>query len=79
MGEGKPIHILVPHWMTTVYNLPSKELVYGLFRPNLSYGVLCHYGRFQMPLLMNKGTNIVMDDGQVHPLAKTLPSLVSNL
>ena len=34
---------------------------------------------FQMTLLMNKWTNIVMDDGSVHPLAKTLPSLVSNL
>ena len=32
-----------------------------------------------MTLLMNKRTNIVMDDEQVHPLAKTLPSLVSNL
>ena len=32
---------------------------------------------FQMTLLMNKGTNIVMDDGGVHPLAKTLPALVS--
>ena len=29
--------------------------------------------------LMNKFTNIAMDDGRVHPLAKTLPSFVSNL
>ena len=28
---------------------------------------------------VDKWTNIVMDDGWVHPLAKTLPSLVSNL
>jgi len=28
---------------------------------------------------MNKQTNVVMDDGWVHPLAKTLPSLISNL
>jgi hypothetical protein len=34
---------------------------------------------FQMTLLINKWTNIVMDDKWVHPLAKTLPSLVSNL
>ena len=32
-----------------------------------------------MTLLMNKWENIVMDDGWVHPLAKTLPSIVSNL
>jgi hypothetical protein len=34
---------------------------------------------FQMTLLMNNWTNIVMHDGWVHPLSKTLPSLVSNL
>ena len=28
---------------------------------------------------MDKFTNIVMDDGWVHPLANTLPSLVNNL
>ena len=33
----------------------------------------------QMTNLMNKWTTIVMDDGRVHPLAKSLPSLVSNL
>jgi hypothetical protein len=33
---------------------------------------------FSMTLLMNKWTNIVMDDGWVHLLAKTLPSLVSH-
>ena len=32
---------------------------------------------FRMTLLMNKWTNIVMDDGWVPPLAETLPSLVS--
>ena len=30
---------------------------------------------FQMTLLMNNLTNIVVDDGWVHPLAKTLPPL----
>jgi hypothetical protein len=34
---------------------------------------------FWMTLPMNKFTNIVMEDGRVHPLAKTLPSLVANL
>ena len=34
---------------------------------------------FQMTFLMNKWTNTAMDDGWVHPVAKTLPSLVSNL
>ena len=36
---------------------------------------------FQMTLLMNKFANVnnVMDDGWVHSLAKTLPSLVNNL
>ena len=32
-----------------------------------------------MTLLMNKWTNIVMDDGWVHSMTKTMPSLVSNL
>ena len=32
-----------------------------------------------MTLLMNKWTDFVMDDRWVHPLAKTLPSLVDNL
>ena len=32
---------------------------------------------FWMKVLMNKFTNIVMDDGQVHPWAKTLPSLMN--
>ena len=31
---------------------------------------------FRMTLLMDEFTNSVMDDGQVHSLAKTLPSLV---
>ena len=34
---------------------------------------------FQMTLLANTFTNTVMDDGCVHSLAKTLPSLVNNL
>ena len=34
---------------------------------------------FWMTLLMNKFADTVMDDGRVHPLAKTLPSLVNNL
>ena len=31
---------------------------------------------FWITLIMNKGTNIVMGNGWVHPLAKTPPSLV---
>ena len=34
---------------------------------------------FGMTLVMNKRTNIVMDDWWVHMLAQTLPSLVNNL
>ena len=34
---------------------------------------------FRMTLLMNKWTGIDMDDGWVHPLTKTLPSLLGNL
>ena len=34
---------------------------------------------FWMTLLMNKFTDTVMEDGWVHPLAKTLPPLVTNL
>ena len=33
---------------------------------------------FRMTILMDKLTNIVMDDGWVHPLAETLPSFVIN-
>ena len=49
------------------------------------YDILCNMllyvtvVTFQMTLLMNKWTNIVMEDEWVHPLAKTLPSLVNNL
>ena len=32
----------------------------------------------RMTFLMDKWTNIVMDDGYVHPLVKTLSSFVSN-
>ena len=32
-----------------------------------------------MTLHMNKWTNVVMDDGWVHPLANALPPLVNNL
>ena len=38
----------------------------------------CHYGNFLDDTLMNTFTDIVMDDGWVRPLAKTLPSPVSN-
>ena len=34
---------------------------------------------FRMTLLVNKWTDIIMDDGWVHQLAKTSPSLVNNL
>ena len=43
---------------------------------------ICHYTRhdiyvttvtFHMTLLMNRKRNIVLDDGRVHPLAKTMP------
>ena len=45
----------------------------------LSMVFLVSYGNFRMTLLMNEWTNMSwMMDG-VHPLAKILPSLVSNL
>ena len=34
---------------------------------------------YRMTYFMNKWTNYVMDDEWVHPLAETLPPLVSNL
>ena len=34
---------------------------------------------FHMTLLMNDFTNTIMDDGRVHPLVKTILSLVINL
>jgi hypothetical protein len=49
------------------------------------YGIQCHMVFyvtmvvFGMTLLMNRWTNVVVDNGWVHPLAKTLPSLVNNL
>ena len=36
-------------------------------------------GIYYKTLLINKWTNFVKDDGWVHPLAKTLPSIVNNL
>ena len=45
----------------------------------MSYGNLFHYGNVSDDASLNKWTNIVMDDGWVHPLAITLASLVSNL
>ena len=45
----------------------------------VSYGILCHCGEFWMTLLMNKWTNVDMHGGWIHPFAKILPSLVSNL
>ena len=33
----------------------------------------------RMPIIMNEWINIIMYDGWFHPLARTLPSLVSNL
>jgi hypothetical protein len=41
--------------------------------------ILCHMVCCWMTILINKWTNIVMDDEWVWPLAKTLPSLVNNL
>ena len=38
----------------------------------VSYGILCPTVTFWMTLLMNMWTNVVMDGGWVHPLAKTL-------
>ena len=49
------------------------------------YDVQCHMVfyvimvTFLITLVLNKWTNIIIDDGWVHPLAKTLPSLVNNL
>ena len=49
------------------------------------YDIYCHMvfdvimGTFWMTILMNKWANIGMDDGWVHPLVKTLHSLVSKL
>ena len=34
---------------------------------------------FRMTFLMQKWIDIIMDDGLVNPLVKSLPSLVSNL
>ena len=61
-------------WCCTLF-LVVEHIIWYL----VSYGNLCHHGNFQMTLLINKWTNIGMDDGWVHSLAKTLPSLVNNL
>jgi len=47
----------------------------------VSYGINCHNGSFLDDTtyeLMNKQTNIIMDDAWIHSLAQTLPSLVIN-
>ena len=43
-----------------------------------AYGINVTMVAFQMTLLMNTFTYIVMHDERVHPLAKTLPTLVNN-
>ena len=43
----------------------------------VAYGILCHYGNFVDDVSYEYWTNIVMDDGWVHPLTK--PFLVNNL
>ena len=43
------------------------------------FGILRHYKNFLDDVSYEWVMNIVMDDGRVHPLAKTLPSLVNNL
>jgi hypothetical protein len=49
----------------------------GRFKLNMVFNVTVL--SFWMTLHMNKFTKIVVDDGWVHLLAKTIPSLVSNL
>ena len=54
-------------------------------RKYTKYDIWCHMVSnvimvcFGMTLLMNKWTNIVMDDGWLHPLAKTQFAIVNNL
>jgi hypothetical protein len=57
----------------------SKRLKKG-FRYD-TYHMVLYVTRvtFRMTRHMNKWTNAIGDDGWVHPLAKTLPNLISNL
>ena len=69
------------------YNLNANEGFKNIEKLDFFLGAA--YGRIYLPkklvgggltsILMNKLTNIVMDGGRVHPLAKTLHSLVNNL
>ena len=56
-------------WKLTTLNLVLSVIWYSMSL----------MATFWMTLLMNKRTNSFMDDGWVHPLAKTLPSLVSKI
>ena len=83
---GAPSHPPSPHWA------PCMKIFSHLLQ-NFGHWVIttlnmilycheiCHVTMvtFWMTLIMNKWMNIVIDDGWVHPLARTLPSLVSNL
>ena len=63
------------------FNMHQKQ--YAWITLNMNFSIIWYFDVtmviFWGDFLMGKGTNIVMDDGWVHPLAKTLPSLVSNL
>ena len=67
--------------------MPAAAWKRGTVRTNsyTEHDIQCHMEFyvniviFWMTLLMNKWTNIIIDDGWVHPLAKILPALVINL
>ena len=80
MGMGYCDSLCNEHRLQTTATI-EKSKPYG----HIKYDIVCHMvfyvirGTFQMMFLMNKWTNTITDDGWLHPLAKTLPSLVNNL
>ena len=69
--------------MSAIYYDLNTSVSCMFWKDYTEYEILCHLlfyvtmVTFWMVLHMNKWADIVIDDGWVHPLAKTLPSLVS--
>jgi hypothetical protein len=67
------------------FSLPNCQQWTGIISCYTKYDIECHtvfyvtMVTFWTTLLMNKWSNIVMDDGRVHSLAKILPFFVKNL
>ena len=71
-----PRVLILNWWFGKINWLICKYTKYDISRHTAFYVTMA---TLRITLLMNKWTNIVMEDGWVHPLGKTLSSLANNL